>query len=79
MYTKPDFLNRQRFQQGHLAERGSTDFASWAKESFEIATKDHLPEWRADRDSERRQHGLRDDRSGSRASCGIRCYCEPDC
>ena len=25
MYTKPDFLNRQRFQQGRVGERGSTD------------------------------------------------------
>jgi S1/P1 Nuclease len=31
--------NRQEFQRGRLTELASTDFESWAKESFEIATK----------------------------------------
>jgi S1/P1 Nuclease len=31
--------NRQEFQRSQLTELASTDFASWAKESFEIATK----------------------------------------
>jgi hypothetical protein len=31
--------NRQEFQQSQLTELASTDFESWAKESFEIATK----------------------------------------
>jgi hypothetical protein len=31
--------NRQEFQRSLFTERASTDFASWAKESFEIATK----------------------------------------
>jgi hypothetical protein len=31
--------NRQEFQRGQLTELRSTDFESWAKESFEIATK----------------------------------------
>jgi hypothetical protein len=31
--------NRQEFQRSHLTELSSTDFESWAKESFEIATK----------------------------------------
>ena len=31
--------NRQEFQRGQLTELASTDFESWAKESFEIATK----------------------------------------
>ena len=31
--------NRQEFQRSHLTELASTDFESWAKESFEIATK----------------------------------------
>jgi hypothetical protein len=30
--------NRQEFQRGQLTELASTDFDSWAKESFEIAT-----------------------------------------
>jgi hypothetical protein len=30
--------NRQEFQRGQLTELASTDFESWAKESFEIAT-----------------------------------------
>ena len=32
-------LNRQEFQRGQLTELASTDFESWAKESYEIATK----------------------------------------
>jgi hypothetical protein len=31
--------NRQEFQQSQLTELAKTDFQSWAKESFEIATK----------------------------------------
>jgi hypothetical protein len=31
--------NRQEFQRTQLTELASTDFGSWAKESFEIATK----------------------------------------
>ena len=31
--------NRQEFQRGQLTELGNTGFESWAKESFEIATK----------------------------------------
>jgi S1/P1 Nuclease len=31
--------NRQEFQRGQLTELVKTDFESWAKESFEIATK----------------------------------------
>jgi S1/P1 Nuclease len=31
--------NRQEFQRRQLTELASTDFESWAKESFEIATK----------------------------------------
>ena len=31
--------NRQEFQRSQLIELANTDFESWAKESFEIATK----------------------------------------
>ena len=31
--------NHQEFQRNQLTELASTDFESWAKESFEIATK----------------------------------------
>ena len=31
--------NRQEFQRSQLIELASTDFESWAKESFEIAAK----------------------------------------
>jgi hypothetical protein len=31
--------NRQEFQRSQLTELAHTDFGSWAKESFEIATK----------------------------------------
>jgi hypothetical protein len=35
--------NRQEFQRSQLTELASTEFESWAKESFEIATKIALP------------------------------------
>jgi hypothetical protein len=31
--------NRQEFRRSQLTELGTTDFESWAKESYEIATK----------------------------------------
>jgi len=31
--------NRQEFQRSQLTELGNSDFESWAKESYEIATK----------------------------------------
>jgi len=31
--------NRQEFQKSQLTELANTDFESWAKESYEIATK----------------------------------------
>ena len=31
--------NRQEFQRSHLTELANSDFESWAKESYEIATK----------------------------------------
>ena len=31
--------NRQEFQRSQLTELGNADFESWARESFEIATK----------------------------------------
>jgi len=31
--------NREEFQRSQLTELANTDFESWAKESFEIATK----------------------------------------
>ena len=31
--------NRQEFQRSQLTELGKADFESWAKESFDIATK----------------------------------------
>ena len=47
--------NRQEFQRSQLTELASTGFESWAKESFEIATKVCLPQWRRNRDSEGRE------------------------
>ena len=35
----PGLRNRQEFQRSQLTELASTNFESWAKESFEIATK----------------------------------------
>ena len=42
--------NRQEFQRSQLTELASTDFESWAKESFEIAVC--LPKRKAERESE---------------------------
>jgi hypothetical protein len=63
--------NRQEFQRSQLTELANTGFESWAKESFEIATK--FAEFGTDWGSEGWQYGLHDGRSGSPASCGIRC------
>ena len=65
--------NRQEFQRSQLTELASTDFESWAKESFEIATKIAYRNGGTDWDSEGWEYGLHDGRSGSRASCGLRC------
>jgi S1/P1 Nuclease len=46
--------NRQEFQRSQLTELGNTDFESWAKESFEIATKIAYRNESADWDSQRR-------------------------
>jgi hypothetical protein len=65
--------NREGFQRSQLTELANTSFEVWGKESYEIATKIAYrnggrigipPRW---------QHGLRDGRSGSRVSRGIRC------
>jgi hypothetical protein len=37
--------NRQEFQRSQLIELASADFESWAKESFEIATKIAYRNW----------------------------------
>jgi hypothetical protein len=37
--TATEFRNRQGFQRNQLTELTNSDFESWAKESFEIATK----------------------------------------
>jgi hypothetical protein len=71
--------NRQEFQRSQLTELASTSFESWAKESFEIATKIAY-----------RNGGRIGSPKGATVdctmvaaapvlSCGIRCYCEPDC
>jgi hypothetical protein len=65
--------NRQGFQRSQLTELATTDFESWAKESFEIATKIAYRKRWADWDTEGREYGLHDDGSGSRASCGLHC------
>ena len=38
-YEPTTLRNRQEFQGSQLTELANTDFESWAKESFEIATK----------------------------------------
>jgi hypothetical protein len=63
--------NRQEFERSQLTELASTDFESWAKE-LRDCDEDRLPERQADWESEGRQYGLRDGRSGSGGSCGLR-------
>jgi hypothetical protein len=60
------------FQRSQLAELASIDSESWAKESSEIETKIAYRNG-GGIESEGRESGLHDDRSGSRAFCGIRC------
>jgi hypothetical protein len=59
--------NRQEFQRSQLTELGNTDFESWAKESYEIATKIAY----------RNGGKIGSPRGGnmdcSGASCGLRC------
>jgi S1/P1 Nuclease len=70
--------NRQEFQRSQLAELANTDFESWAKESFEIATK---IAYRNDGRIGilRVEYGLHDGRSGSGTSGGQRCDREAHC
>jgi S1/P1 Nuclease len=65
--------NRQEVQRSQLTELASTRFESWAKESFEIATKVAYQNGGRLEIPKGRGYGLHDGRSGSRASCGIRC------
>ena len=65
--------NRQEFQRSQLTELANTDFESWAKESFEIATKIAYRNGGRIGIPKGWEYGLHDGRSGSRASCGIRC------
>jgi hypothetical protein len=47
--------SRQEFQRSQLTELASTGFESWAKESFEIATKIAYRNWWVERESESRE------------------------
>ena len=62
--------NRQEFQRSQLIAIASTNFESWAKESFEIATKFAYRNDGRIWDTEGRKYGLRDGRGGSSASAG---------
>jgi len=64
---------RLDFQRSQLTELPSIGFESWAKESFEIATKIVYRDGWPDRESEGWRYGLHDGRSVSGASCRIRC------
>jgi hypothetical protein len=68
--------NRYEFQRSQLTELRNTDFESWAKESFEIATK---IAYRNGAQIGIPKAGLCDGRGGSRASRGLRYYCKPGC
>ena len=62
--------NRQEFQRSQLTELANPDFESWAKESFEIATKIAYQNGGLT-GSPRAEN--KDWRSGSRGSGGLRC------
>ena len=64
--------NRQEFQRSQLTELANTDFESWSKESYEIATKIAYGNDGRIGIPKARKHGLHDGRSGSHAPCGIR-------
>ena len=61
------------FSRASSPNLANTGFESWAKESFEIATKIAYRNGGADWDCEGWQYGLHDGRNGSCASCGLRC------
>jgi hypothetical protein len=65
--------SRQEFHRSQLTELGNTGFESWAKESFEIATKFAYRNDGRIGSPEGWQYGLHDGISRSPASCGIRC------
>jgi S1/P1 Nuclease len=69
---------RQEFQRSQLTELANTGFESWAKESFEIATKIAYRNGRIGT-PKAGGYGLHGGRSSSYASSGIRCQCESDC
>jgi hypothetical protein len=65
--------NRPEFERSQLTELASTNFESWAKESYEIATKITYRNGGRIGIPRGREYGLHDGRSGTRASRGIRC------
>ena len=65
--------NRQEFQRSQLTELANTDFESWAKESFEIATKIAYLNGNLRGSPKDVNKDCRDGRSGSGASSRIRC------
>jgi len=69
--------SRQKFQRRQLTELGNTDFKSWAKESFEIATK--IAYLNGKLKGSGGNKDCRDGRSGSGASWGLLGEREPDC
>jgi hypothetical protein len=70
-FTAPELRNRQAFQRNQLTELANTDFESWAKESFEIATK--IAYRNGGRIGIPKSGNCGDGCSGSRASCWLRC------
>ena len=56
-----------------------TEFESWAKKSFEIAAKIAYLNGKLIGTPRDGKEGLPDGRGGSRAACGIRASCRPDC
>jgi hypothetical protein len=64
--------DRQEFQRSQLTELANTDFESWAKESFEIATKIAYRNGGLIGVREMEGRTVRGS-SRSRASCGLRC------
>jgi hypothetical protein len=63
--------NRQEFQRSQLTELANTDFESWSKESYEIATKIAYQNGGRIGIPRSGKCGLHDGRCGPRASCGI--------
>jgi hypothetical protein len=71
--------NHQEFQRSKLTELASTNFESWAKESYEISTKIAYRNGKEIGTPKGRTPDCAMARLGSCVSCRTRCHRKPNC